>query len=157
MVEKFPITTDGYERMQEELKHLKNVERPNIIKEIAEARAHGDLSENAEYHAAREKQSFNEGRINELEDQVARANIIDINKLSGENVTFGATVTIVDDDDKEFTYQIVSPYEANLEEGKISITSPIARGLIGKSVEDYVEITTPKGEVGYEILKVEFI
>ncbi|MCH2038932.1 MAG: transcription elongation factor GreA, partial [Rickettsiales bacterium] len=130
MVDKFPITTDGYERMQEELKHLKNVARPSIIKEIAEARAHGDLSENAEYHAAREKQSFNEGRINELEDQVARANVIDINKLSGDNVTFGATVTIIDDDEKEFTYQIVSPYEADLEQGKISITSPIARGLI---------------------------
>lgn len=157
MVEKFPITTDGYERMQEELKHLKNVARPSIIKEIAEARAHGDLSENAEYHAAREKQSFNEGRINELEDQVARANVIDINKLSGENVTFGATVTIIDDDEKEFTYQIVSPYEADLEQGRISITSPIARGLIGKAIEDYVEISTPKGEVGYEILKVEFI
>lgn len=157
MSDKYPITKQGFDQMQEELKQLKNVERPTIVKEIAEARAHGDLSENAEYHAAREKQSFNEGRINELEDQIARSEVIDIHKLSGDKVMFGATVTIIDDDDKEATYQIVSAYEADLDKGRISITSPIARGLIGKTVEDYVEISTPKGDVGYEILKVEFV
>lgn len=155
-MDKFPITAEGFEKMEAELKHYKSVERPNIIEAIAEARAHGDLSENAEYHSAREKQSFIEGHILDLEDKVSRSEVIDVASLSGDSVKFGATVTIVDDDDKESTYQIVSEFEADLEQNRISITSPIARALIGKSVEDYVEVTTPKGEIGYEILKVEY-
>lgn len=155
-MERFPITADGYKRMEAELKELKTVRRPAITAAISEARAHGDLSENAEYHAAREQQSMNEGRINDLEDKVARAEIIDVSKLSGDTVKFGATVNVVDDDDKEFTYQIVGEYEADLEKGKISIGAPIARAFIGKSVEDYVEVTTPKGSKGYEILSIEY-
>ena len=120
------------------------------------AREHGDLKENAEYHAAREKQGFNEGRILELENINAKAEIVDVTKLSGDKVMFGAKVDIVDDDDKEFTYQIVSQYEANVELGRISLTSPIARGLIGKEIGDYVEINTPSGISGFEILKVQY-
>lgn len=156
-MEKFPITTAGYSRLEAEIKHLKTVERPNVIKAIAEARAHGDLSENAEYHAAREKQSFIEGRILELEDKLARADVIDVAVLSGEHVKFGATVRIVDEDsEEESTYQIVGEYEAHLESGLISITAPIARAMIGKKKGDSVEVNTPRGERYYEIITVEF-
>jgi transcription elongation factor GreA len=157
MSEKFPITSTGFVRLEEELKDLKTVQRPLISKEIAAAREHGDLKENAEYHAAREKQSFIEGRVIELEDKVARAEVIDITKLSGDTVKFGATVTVLDDDtEQEATYQIVGEYEADIEKNLISLISPLARSLIGKAVDDYVEVTTPKGTKGYEILSVEY-
>ncbi len=157
MSDNFPITLEGFERMEAELKDLKKVQRPKISEEIAVAREHGDLKENAEYHAAREKQSFVEGRIMELEDRVARAEVIDISKLSPDTIKFGATVTLIDDDsEKEVTYQIVSEYEAKIEENLISVVSPLARALIGKTVEDYVEVKTPRGEKGYEILKIEY-
>lgn len=157
-MEKIPLTLAGYDAVEEEIKHLKSVERPRIIKAIAEARAHGDLSENAEYHAAKEQQGLNEARVAELEDIFSRAEIIDVTKLSGEKVVFGCTVQLVDEDtDDEMTYQIVGEFEANVKEGKISITSPIARALIGKSVGDSVEVNTPGGGKSYEVLKVEFI
>jgi len=157
MSDNFPITTEGFERMEAELLDLKKVQRPKISEEIGVAREHGDLKENAEYHAAREKQSFVEGRIMELEDRVARAEIIDISKLSPDTVKFGATVTLIDDDtEKEITYQIVSEYEADLTKNLISIVAPMSRALIGKKVEDYVEVKTPRGEKGYEILKIEY-
>lgn len=156
-MEKFPITASGYVRLENEIKHLKTVERPNVIKAIAEARAHGDLSENAEYHAAREKQSFIEGRILDLEDKLARADVIDVPSLSGLHVKFGATVKLLDEDSEdEVIYQIVSEYEADLESGLISITAPIARAMIGKKTGESIEVRTPKGERYYEILMVEF-
>ena len=156
-MEKIPITVDGASRLQEELKTLKTVERPAVIKAIAAAREHGDLSENAEYHAARENQSFIEGRIAELEDQISRIEIIDIKSLKGREVKFGATVTIADEEtDAEKTYQIVGEYEADPSEGLISVTSPIARAIIGRSVGDSVEVTTPGGQKDYEIVKVRF-
>jgi transcription elongation factor GreA len=154
---KIPMTTDGYNRLEEELKHLKHVERPGVIKAIAEARDHGDLSENAEYHAARERQSFIEGRVAELEDKIARAEVIDISKLSGKQVMFGATVTLVDEDtDEKSSYQIVGPDEADLNKKRLSITSPLARALIGKTTGDNVEVTTPNGSKSYEIVRVAF-
>ena len=157
-MEKIPLTKAGFEKLNEELRKLKSSERPHIIKAIAEAREHGDLSENAEYHAAKEQQSHNEGRILELEDMLNRAEIIDISSLSGDKVKFGATVSLVDEDtEEEMTYQIVGDYEANVEEGRISISSPIARGLIGKEVGDSVEVRTPGGSKFYEILDVKFI
>lgn len=157
-MEKFPITAEGFSKLNEELRHLKTVERPAISQAISEARELGDLSENAEYHAAREKQSFIEGRIIELEDKIARAEVIDISKLSGKNIKFGAKVTVIDEDtDEESSYQIVGEYEADLNKKLISISSPLARGLIGKSEGDYVEINTPNGGKGYEITKVEYI
>lgn len=156
-MEKFPITAAGFTQMEAELKHRKTVERPAIVEAIAEARAHGDLKENAEYHAARERQGFNEGRIQELEDKISRAEVIDVSALSGTVVKFGATVKLVDEDtEEEVTYQIVSEYEADLKAGKIAYTAPIARGLIGKSQGDSVEVKTPGGTKAYEILKVEF-
>lgn len=156
-MEKIPITADGASRLQEELKTLKTIERPAVIKAIAAAREHGDLSENAEYHAARENQSFIEGRIAELEDQISRIEIIDIKSLKGREVKFGATVTIADEEtDAEKTYQIVGEYEADPSEGLISVTSPIARAIIGRSVGDSVEVTTPGGQKDYEIVKVRF-
>lgn len=156
-MEKFPITAEGFAKMEAELKHRKSVERPAIIEAISEARAHGDLSENAEYHAAKEKQSFNEGYIKDLEDKISRADIIDPKTFSGDVVKFGATVKVVDEDtDEKKTYQIVGEYEADLETGKISIVSPLARALIGKKVGDSIEVNTPKGAKGYEILKVDF-
>lgn len=156
-MEKFPITTQGYERMQKEIQTLKTVERPTVIQAIATARAHGDLSENAEYHAAREKQSFIEGRIAELEDKTARAEVIDVSKLSGKDVKFGATVALVDEDtDEEVTYTIVGAYEADMKLNLISISSPLARALIGKQQGDSVEVTTPRGSKTYEILKVSY-
>lgn len=151
------MTLGGYERLAEEMKRLKSVERPAIIKAIAEARGHGDLSENAEYHAAREKQSFIEGRLAEIEDKLSRAEVIDVSKLSGNTVRFGAIVTLVDEDtDQESTYQIVGVDEAELEKGLISVSSPLARALIGKSEGENVEVAAPAGPKAYEILKVRF-
>ncbi len=157
-MEKFPITKHGYLALQDEVKHLKHNERPAITKAIAEARELGDLSENAEYHAARERQSFVEGRIQELEDKTARSEIIDISKLSGNKVKFGATVHLHDHDtNKAKTYKILGEYEADVDQGIISIVSPLARALIGKSVGEEVEVKTPKGSKSYEIKSVEFI
>jgi transcription elongation factor GreA len=156
-MDKVPMTATGFQRLQEELKHLKGVERPAIIRAISEAREHGDLSENAEYHAARERQSFIEGQIGEIEDKISRAEVIDASKLSGNTVKFGATVTLVDEDtDEEATYQLVGEFEADINSGRLSITSPLARALIAKSVGDNIEVTTPGGSKAYEILKIEF-
>ena len=156
MAEKAPITLDGFNRIKAELHDLKTTQRNKISQEIATAREHGDLKENAEYHAAREKQSFLEGRVIELEDKIARAEIIDVSKLSGNNVKFGAFVRLIDDDEKEVTYRIVGDYEADISKNRISFASPIARALMGKTVGDYVEVTTPRGSKGYEILEVKF-
>ena len=156
-IDKLPITTRGYAALEEELKHRQQVERPRIIDAIAEARSHGDLSENAEYHAAKESQSLNEGRIQDLESMIARAEIIDVSKLSGEKVKFGATVKLVDEDtEEEKTYQIVGEPESDVRSGRVSITSPIARALIGKGVGDTVEVTTPNGGKSYEVLAVNY-
>ena len=156
-MEKVPMTAGGYERLREELRNLKSVERPAIIQLIAEARTHGDLSENAEYHAARERQSFIEGRIGELEDKISRAEVIDVSRLSGKVVKFGATVTIADEDtDEKSTYQIVGELEADISAGLLSVTSPLARAIIGKTVGDQVEVATPRGAKDYEIVKVRF-
>jgi transcription elongation factor GreA len=157
MVEKVPVTVGGYEALNEELKDLKSVQRPDVIRAIAEAREHGDLSENAEYHAAREKQSFIEGRIKELEGLISRADVIDPAKMSGDSIKFGATINLVDEDtDKEKTYQIVGEPEANIETGKLNIKSPLARALIGKEEGDSVEVMTPGGGKSYEILSVMY-
>ena len=156
-MDKVPMTAEGHAAMMDEVKHLKTVERPRIIKAIEEARSHGDLSENAEYHSAREKQSFIEGRIKELEGLLSLAEVIDPTKLSGA-IKFGATVTIVDEDsDEEKTYQIVGETEADIEAGKLNIRSPIARALIGKDAGDSVEVKTPGGQRSYEILSIRFI
>jgi transcription elongation factor GreA len=156
-MQKIPMTADGYARLEEELRHLKSVERPAIIRAIAEAREHGDLSENAEYHAARERQSFIEGRVAELEDKISRAEVIDVSKLSGQQVKFGATVTVVDEDTEEKTaYQIVGQDEADIQTKRLSVTSPLARALIGKEVGETVEVTTPGGAKTYEIVKVQY-
>ncbi len=158
MEEKVPMTSNGYAELNEELKRLKFVERPRIVAAIEEARGHGDLSENAEYHSAREQQSFNEGRIMELEGALSHAQVIDTKTLSGDKVMFGATVTVEDaDEGNQNTYQIVGQYETNLEKGHISLLSPIAKALIGKKLGDIVEVKTPKGEKSYEILAVEYI
>lgn len=157
MMDKVPMTQDGLRMLEEELRELKGVERPAVIKAIAEARAHGDLSENAEYTAARERQSFIEGRISELEDIIARADVIDVSKLDGKIVKFGATVKLSDEDTEEqVRYQIVGPYEADLAKGRISVTAPLGRALIGKTVGDSVEVQTPKGGKSYEIVSVRF-
>src|SRR5262245_4516063 len=156
-MDKVPMTAAGYAAMMDEIKHLKTVERPKIIEQIEEARAHGDLSENAEYHAAKERQGWIEARVLELEDKLSRADVIDITKLSGKSVKFGATVTVVDEDtDGEAEYQIVGEFEADVKSGKISITSPIARALIGKEAGDSVEVMTPGGGQSYEIVRVRF-
>jgi transcription elongation factor GreA len=156
-VEKVAITEQGFIRLENELKHLKEIERPSVIQAISEAREHGDLSENAEYSAAREKQSFIEGRIKELESVISRADIIDIKTLSGNVVKFGATVTIIDEDtEKKQTWQIVGEVEANLKEGRIGTTSPIGRSLIGKTEGDVIEVSSPGGLKSYEIIKVIF-
>ncbi len=156
-METVPMTAIGYETLDAEIKKLKGPDRQRIIRAIAEARAHGDLSENAEYHAAKEQQSHNEGRVIELEDMLNRAEIINVAALIGNTVKFGARVELVDEDtDVEMTYQIVGEYEANVEAGKISIVSPIARALIGKEVGDSVEVNTPGGGKSYEILSVTF-
>ena len=157
-MERIPMTAAGFKSLEEEVNHLKNVERHEIIKAIAEARAHGDLSENAEYHAAKERQGFIEGRVMELEDQIGRAEVIDVSKLSGSTVKFGATVTLVDEDtDAKRKYQIVGDVESDAKHGRISLSSPIARALIGKGKGDTVEVSTPGGSRSYEILKVEFV
>ena len=156
-MEKIPMTKAGYDALQVELKDLKSRQRPEVIEAIATAREHGDLSENAEYHAAREQQSFIEGRIQELESVIGTADIIDPSTLSGDTVKFGATVTIVDEDtEQERTVQIVGPYETDAERGKISVTSPIAKALIGKSEGDSAEVTTPGGVHTYEIEKIQY-
>lgn len=156
-MEKIPMTAAGYAVLETELKHRQQVERPRIIQQITEARSHGDLSENAEYHAAKESQSLNEGAIAELEDKIARAEIIDVSKLSGDTIKFGATVTLIDEDtDKKMVWQIVGEPEANAKEGRISITSPLARALIGKVKGASVEVVTPSGAKGYEVKKVEW-
>ncbi|WP_372005577.1 transcription elongation factor GreA [Tistrella mobilis] len=156
-MEKVPMTLEGFDRLTAELKHLKTVARPEVINAIAEARAHGDLSENAEYHAARERQSFIEGRIAELEDKLSRSEVIDPTKLSGDRVKFGATVTVVDEETEEETsYKIVGVDEADLKIGRISVTSPMARALINKAVGETVEVATPKGRRSYEIMAVSF-
>ena len=158
MVDKVPMPVPGYAALEAELKRRQQEERPRIIQAISEARSHGDLSENAEYHAAKESQSLNEGRIAELEDKLSRAEVIDVTKLSGATVKFGATLTLVDEDtDEEKTYQIVGEAEADVKSGKVSITSPIARALIGKKVGDTVEVNTPGGGKSYEVLKVAYI
>ncbi len=156
-MEKIPLTKQGYAKLDAELKHLKSEARPNIIRAIAEAREHGDLKENAEYHAAREQQSFIEGRIAELEGIIGRADVIDVTKMSG-SIKFGATVKIVDEDtDEEKTYQIVGEAEADIENGRLNIKSPLARALIGKEVGDSVEVKTPGGTRDYEILDVKYV
>lgn len=157
-MDKFPITPSGFQKMEQELKLRKTKTRPAIIKKIEEARAHGDLSENAEYHAAREEQSFNEGRILQLEDMKARAEVIEIKELTGKTVKFGAKVTLIDEDtEEEVWYQIVGEYEADITIKRISIVSPLARALIGKTVGDSTEVSTPKGIKSYEILTVKFV
>ncbi|MCU9848286.1 transcription elongation factor GreA [Defluviimonas sp. D31] len=156
-MEKIPMTRAGHAALDQELKALKTVERPAVIKAIAEAREHGDLSENAEYHAARERQSFVEGRIKELEAILSRAEVIDPAKLSGA-IKFGATVTLVDEDsDEERTYQIVGEAEADIERGLLNIRSPLARALIGKDAGDSVEVRTPGGEKSYEVLSIRYV
>ncbi len=154
---KIPMTAAGFERLQEELKRLKTVDRPAIIRAIAEARDHGDLSENAEYHAARERQGFIEGRVLELEDKIARAEVIDVSKLSGKVVKFGATVTLQDEETEEkVVYQIVGEDEADIAQRRLSVTSPLARALIGKTIGESVEVSTPRGARSYEVVKVAF-
>jgi transcription elongation factor GreA len=156
-MEKIPMTAQGYASLETELKRRTAEERPKIIAAISEARAHGDLSENAEYHAAKEQQSLNEGRIAELEDMLGRAEVIDVRKLSGKTVKFGAHVTLIDEDtEQERKYQIVGDVEADVKAGRISISSPIARALIGKSVGDSVEVAAPGGARAYEITEVRF-
>jgi len=156
-MDKVPMTKSGYEHLVEEAKRLKTVERPAVVKAIEEARSHGDLSENAEYHAAREKQAFIEGRLIEIEDKIARAAVIDISQMSGSVIRFGATVKLVDEDtDEESTYTIVGEDEADIARHRLSVTAPLARALIGKQKGDSVDLTTPGGSKSYEILKVAY-
>lgn len=152
------MTADGFKALDEEMKHLKTTERPAVIQAIAEAREHGDLSENAEYHAAKDRQGWIEGRLAEIEDKLARAQVIDVSKLDGDTIKFGATVTIVDEDtEAESVYKIVGEDEASVKDGKISITSPIARSMINKEAGDVIEVNAPGGLKSYEILKVDWI
>ncbi len=152
------MTAEGYKALDEELKRLKSVERPAVIAAISEARSHGDLSENAEYHAAKERQGWIEGRIAEIEDKISRAQVIDVSKLSGHQVKFGATVTVYDEDtEEEARYQVVGEHEADVKRGRLSLTSPLARGLIGKTAGDVLEVITPAGVKAYEVVKVEWI
>ena len=154
-MDKVPMTAEGHSAMMDEVKHLKSVERPRIIKAIEEARSHGDLSENAEYHAAKEQQGWIEARVAELEDKLSRAEVIDITRLSGDTVKFGAKVTLIDEEtEDETSYQIVGEFEADVKKGKISVSSPIARAIIGKKMGDSVEVNTPGGGKSYEIAKV---
>jgi transcription elongation factor GreA len=156
-MDKIPMTAAGYSVLENELKHRQQIERPRIIQQITDARTHGDLSENAEYHAAKELQSLNEGRIAELEDKLARAEVIDVSKLSGDTVKFGATVTLIDEDtDKKAVWQIVGEPEADAKAGKISIASPLARALVGKKKGANVEVVTPGGAKAFEVVKVEW-
>jgi transcription elongation factor GreA len=157
-MEKVPMTSAGYAMLQNELKERTGVERPRIVDAIAEARAHGDLSENAEYHAAKEAQSLNEGRIAELEDKLSRAEVIDVSKLTGDVVKFGATVSLIDEDtEEEKKYMIVGDVESDVKQSKVSISSPIARALIGKTVGDSVEVAAPGGAHSYEIVDVKYL
>jgi transcription elongation factor GreA len=157
-MERFPITAAGHAALEAEFLRLQQVERPRIVQAISEARTHGDISENSEYHSAKEAQSHNEGRIIELEDMLQRAEVIDVTKLSGSTIKFGATVTLIDEDtEAEMVFQIVGESEADVKSGKVSITSPTARALIGKKVGDSVEVNTPGGGKSYEILKVDYI
>ena len=152
------MTVQGYKSLDDELKRLKSTERPNVIAAIAEARSHGDLSENAEYHAAKERQGWIEGQIAEIEDKLSRAQVIDVSKLSGGQIKFGATVTVIDEDtEEEGHYQVVGDHEADVKSGKISLSSPLSRAMIGKEVGDVVEVVTPGGVKAYEITKVEWI
>ncbi|MCJ2177544.1 transcription elongation factor GreA [Novosphingobium album (ex Hu et al. 2023)] len=155
-IEKLPMLAEGYERLTAELKALRE-ERPRIVDAIEEARAHGDLSENAEYHAAKERQGQVEATIGDLEDKVSRAQIIDPTTLSGDKVIFGATVTLLDDDDKPVRYQIVGPYEADAKAGRISYNSPLGKALIGRKVDDEIEVTVPSGDKFYLVQSIEFI
>lgn len=156
-MDKIPMTAAGYATLETELKHCQQVERPRIIQQITDARSHGDLSENAEYHAAKEAQSLNEGHIAELEDKLARAEVIDVSKLSGDTITFGATVTLIDEDtEKKSIWQIVGEPEADAKKGRISVTSPLARALVGKKKGAQVEVVTPGGAKAYEVMKVEW-
>jgi transcription elongation factor GreA len=156
-MDKIPMTAAGHAVLETELRHRQQIERPRIIQQITEARSHGDLSENAEYHAAKEMQSHNEGRIAELEDKLARADVIDVSKLSGDTVKFGATVTLIDEDtDKKAVWQIVGEPEADAKAGKISIASPLARALVGKKKGANVEVVTPGGAKAFEVVKVEW-
>ncbi len=156
-MERVPMTTEGFKTLEDELQRLKSQERPRIIQAIAEARAHGDLSENAEYHSAKEAQGMNEARVADLEDKLSRADVIETAKLSGPTIKFGATVTLIDEDTQDkVKYKIVGDLEASVKDGKISISSPIARALIGKSKGETAEVTTPKGSRSYEVLKVEW-
>jgi transcription elongation factor GreA len=156
-MDKVPMTIEGHKQLEAELHRLKSIERPRIIQQISEARAHGDLSENAEYHAAKEAQGLNEARVADLEDKLARAEVIDTSKLSGDTIKFGATVSLEDEETGDkVKYKIVGEGEANVKEGKISISSPIARALIGKSKGDAVEVVTPRGAKSYEVLKLEW-
>ena len=156
-MDKFPITRKGYEKLEREITQLKSVERPAVIEAISTAREFGDLSENAEYHAARDKQSFIEGRILDLEDKFSRAEIIDTSKLKADSVKFGATVKLIDDDtEEESTYHITGEYEADISKSRISTKSPLAKALIGKSIGDIVEVSTPKGDKAFEILDISF-
>jgi transcription elongation factor GreA len=157
-MEKIPMTAEGYQALDAELKRLKTEERPSVIQAIAEARAHGDLSENAEYHAAKERQAFIETRVAEIEDKIARSQIIDVSKLSGKQVKFGATVNLVDEDSGDKSkYKIVGEDEADVKAGKVSITSPLARAMIGKEEGDIVEVMAPGGAKSYEIVKVKYL
>jgi transcription elongation factor GreA len=157
-MEKVPMTGEGYAVLDEELKRLKTQERPSVIGQIAEARLHGDLSENAEYHAAKDRQGWIEGRIAEIEDKIARAQVIDVSKLSGAQVKFGATVSVVDEDTEDKArYQIVGDHEADVKLGKLSISSPLSRAMIGKEVGEVVEVNTPGGVKAYAILKIEWV
>jgi transcription elongation factor GreA len=157
-MEKVPMTAEGFHALDEELRRLKTQERPAITAAIGEARQHGDLSENAEYHAAKDRQGWIEGRIAEIEDKIARAQIIDISKLSGDQVKFGATVSVVDEDtEEEARYQIVGDHEADVKSGKLSVSSPLARAMIGKEKGEVVEVNTPGGVKAYEILKIEWL
>jgi transcription elongation factor GreA len=156
-MDKIPMTSAGYSVLEDELRHRQQVERPRIIQQISDARTHGDLSENAEYHAAKEQQSLNEGRIAELEDRLARAEVIDVSKLSGDTIKFGATVTLIDEDtDEKRVWQIVGEPEADAKKGKISVASPLARALIGKAKAASVEVVTPGGAKAFEVKKVEW-
>lgn len=156
-MDKIPMTAEGLAQLETELRTLKNDERPAVIRAIATAREHGDLSENAEYHAARERQSFIEGRIAELEGVISHAKVIDVSQMSGDIVRFGATVMVADEDtDEESSFRIVGTHEADLEQGKMSVTSPLAKALIGKAIGDSVEVNTPRGQKSYEILDVKF-
>jgi transcription elongation factor GreA len=156
-MDKIPMTAAGHAMLEAELKQCQQVERPRIVQQITEARSHGDLSENAEYHAAKEQQSLNEGRIAELEDKLARADVIDVSKLSGDTIKFGATVTLIDEDtEKKAVWQIVGEPEADAKKGRISITSPLARALVGKKKGTSVEVVAPGGAKAYEVVKVEW-